>query len=332
MRELTFFCVVDEDVQTMKPVADAAHRRGFKVRFESDINAPADIGFYCQHWPDPKNSNFSLIMLHDIGQEYWPGDMTRDTNHWCEQDWSNFDIAFLPGKSYSDDWKLCKDNPRARPRIGVFEVGFPKSDSIFSNADEILARASVLKADLGLKEPFSILFAPSSEYDDFRNLEKFYNAFSGQDFNLMIKYAPSYVELPEKFSCFEGLYFIDSELHINDCLAISDIVVSDESNCMAEALLFGIPTISLIDLRIPLKPQFGHPERPCIPPSWAIKVESFSLHDEVNNIIKNFGAYQSRFLSERSKHFSHLGNSSNLILDILESYLNNTSWPISPLQ
>lgn len=79
-----------------QPIAEEAERRGYCVTITDDKFAKCEIGFYCQHMNHPQYSKFSVIMLHDIIQQYgnWP-------DIWYREPWNKYDIDLQMCFSFS---------------------------------------------------------------------------------------------------------------------------------------------------------------------------------------------------------------------------------------
>ena len=230
-------------------MAQVAEERGYEVSFSQDPQVPAEIGIYCSHHPDPSNASFSVVMLHDFGQAQWPESPSLEPNHWTVEPWNAFDIGVLPGPAYSQCWYSVSSQVNARPRLGVFELGWPKADRPFSDSDRTAFARDVdqLRQTLALSERSSVLYAPSWENDG--KVDDFVGSLINLPVNLLIKYWPGHV-LPEQHQRLgdnDNVYIIDPNVDTMYCLALADVVVSDESNCLIEALLFDVPGISVTD-------------------------------------------------------------------------------------
>ncbi len=93
-KEITFFYTDGGEYRNVLPIAEEANKRGFKIHFTKDTNANAEIGVYCQHVCFPENSRFSVILLHDMLQDYnhWP-------NLWEVEPWDGFNIGIRLGRT-----------------------------------------------------------------------------------------------------------------------------------------------------------------------------------------------------------------------------------------
>lgn len=237
------------------PLYKEAQNRGYTVEITTDFNKESEIGVYCQHAQtiNAKKSKFSLILLHDMAQGSlrWP-------NIWSVENWNQFDIGILPGKKWVDMWRESSFDMNTWPKLGVYELGYPKSDYVVSEEREKNARE--LRKKLSLKYEKTILYAPSWENDNKEH--EFIESLKDLKVNLIIKQAhwskeyQFVIQNIERMrqlheGKYENLHYIDVKENIMNVLAISDLVVSDESSVMAEALIFGIPSISITDWLIP---------------------------------------------------------------------------------
>ena len=90
-KEITFIYSDAVEMQVYEMIEAEAKKRGYKTRLTDDKFAHCEIGWYCQHINFPQYSKFSVIMLHDITQQYgnWP-------DIWLREPWNKYDIGFLP--------------------------------------------------------------------------------------------------------------------------------------------------------------------------------------------------------------------------------------------
>lgn len=123
LKKMTFFYTDKGEYYNIEPIAEEAKKRGYDVRFSDNILETAEIGVYCQHVCYPQNSKMSLVLLHDMSQGHnrWP-------NIWELEHWDTFDVGILPGKRWTDMWKQCSGFYYSKPRVGVYEFGYPKGD------------------------------------------------------------------------------------------------------------------------------------------------------------------------------------------------------------
>ena len=102
------------------PIAEEAKRRGYTVTMTEDKFARCEIGFYCQHVNFPQYSKFSVVMLHDIIQQYsnWP-------DLWYREPWNKYDVGILPSNLWESNWKASSHNFYAHPKKGIYKIGWP---------------------------------------------------------------------------------------------------------------------------------------------------------------------------------------------------------------
>ena len=317
-KEITFFYTDMGEYYNLKPIADMAESRGYKTVFTKDIHQNAEIGVYCQHICYPENSKFSLILLHDLaqGHDRWP-------SFWELERWNKFDIGIVPGQFWADLWSKCACQYYANPRCGTYQLGYPKSD--LASLCALSKRANLLKEQLHLKYDFSILYAPSWENDG--KEDDFVKALSSLKVNLLIKQA----HWNEKYSNiiqnikemrnlherkFDNVYYIEPEESIMTALAMCNLVVSDESSVMAEALMFNIPSIAVTDWLIPDTTPSRYAS---VPMDYVIKCKKSDLQDCVQRFLSSPKDYNS-ILENGRLLFSNAGHCCSDILDAIEYY------------
>lgn len=320
-KDVTFFYTDKSEYYNLKPIADEAEKQGYKITFTQNLDQKAEIGIYCQHVhfiQHPENSKFSVILLHDIGQgqNNWP-------NHWEGERWNDFDIGILPGRFWADFWSQCACQYYANPRYGVFELGYPKSD--LATSDIIISRVEQLRCELRLKYDTSILYAPSWENDG--KEDDFVRSLSSLKVNLLIKQAPDLEKYPvinenaHKMRTlhegkYDNVYYIDPNENILSVLALCDLVVSDESGVMSEAIMFGKPSIAVMDWLIPdtTPSRFS-----CVPMDYIVKCKKSELRDHVNMLLHS-PEFRKKILDKGKKVFSNAGNCCKDILNAIEYY------------
>ncbi len=317
-KDITFFYTDMGEYYNLKPIADMASSRGYHVTFTSDIHQEAEIGIYCQHICYPENSKFSVILLHDLaqGHDRWP-------NLWDLERWNKFDLGIVPGQFWADLWSKCACQYYTNPRCGTYQLGYPKSDLTASSA--LLERANELKEQLHLKYDFSILYAPSWENDG--KEDDFVKALSSLPVNLLIKqahwnekYSHIIQNIKEMRSLHEGkydnVYYIEPEESIMTALKICNLVVSDESSVMAEALMFDVTSIAVTDWLVPDTTPSRYAS---VPMNYVIKCKKSELRETVEKYIASPDAYQT-VLENGMLIFSNAGQCCSDIMDAIEYF------------
>lgn len=321
LREMTFFYTDMGEYYNLKPIADAAAQRGYKVEFTQNIMQKAEIGIYCQHGGYPENSRFSAVLLHDLAQRHdcWP-------NIWTLEHWNNYDLGIVPGKSWASFWMQSACFYYANPRCGVYEFGYPKSDLVHSAP--LISRAEELRQKLHLKYDVSILYAPSWENDG--KEEDFVHALASLKANLLIKQAqwpPQYQHIIDNISQmramhegkYDNVYYIEPTESIMTALELCNIVVSEESSVMAEALMFHKPSIAVTDWLMP----DGDSVRPAnMPVDYIVKCKKEELREYVERFCKDPSCYEAT-LQKGDCIFSNQGHVCDDILDAIEYYAFN---------
>lgn len=323
-REITFFYTSMGEYYNLKPIADKAVERGYSVEFTEDIRKEAEIGIYCQHanWLEPVNAKFSLILLHDLeqGHERWP-------DIWEGETWDKFDIGIVPGKTWANRWAKCACHSWANPRIGTFELGYPKSDLI--DSEEIKERARQIRDKFGMKYDYSVLYAISRECN--AKEDDFIRALASLNVNLLIKqarwpdvYADVNQNIKEMRALHEGrfdnLYYIEPEESIMTALELCDMVVSDDSSVMTEAIMFGKPALSCVDWLTPEAPSEGFALLADM--DYILKCKKVELREYVEKLSSHtLEAEVVDEVFEKGKYvFTNKGSCCDDILDAIEYY------------
>lgn len=284
-KEMTFFYTDKGEYFNLEPLAEEAKQRGYETRFTTQLNEKVEIGVYCQHVCYPENAGLSIVLLHDMeqGHNRWP-------DLWNIERWNYFDIGILPGGEWAKRWKQCAGRNYTNPRYGVHELGYPKSDICMN--PELELRAKELRGRMNLEYPVSVLYAPSWENDE--KEDDFILALQSLPINLLVKQAswpPQYAEIIQNIKKMrqkhEGKYpnvhFIEPEESILTALKMCDLVVSDESSVMTEALLFRKPSIAVLDWLIP----DTHPSRFAVfPGEYVTKCKRVQLRETVEQLVE----------------------------------------------
>lgn len=318
LKEITFFYTGKGEYYNLEPIAKEALKRGYKVNYTQDIKQKAEIGVYCQHICYPENSKFSIILLHDMAQGHnrWP-------NIWEVECWNKFDIGIVPGKSWAERWSQCACLPYVNPRCGTFELGYPQSDLI--NLDSRKHRADELRQQLHFKYDFTVLYAPSWENDE--KEDDFVRALASLPVNLLIKQA----SWSDKYSFvinnikqmrtlhennYDNVYYIEPEESIMIALELCDMVVSDESSVMAEALMFHKPSVAVTDWLIP---DTIPARKASVPMDYVNKCKKVELREYVERLSSDVEYYKA-VLAKGDHVFSNQGHVCKDIIDAIEYY------------
>lgn len=322
-KDITFIYWDSSEKNMYQPIMEEARKRGYKTKLTDNKFEECEIGFYCQHINFPQFSKFSFIMLHDIIQAYsdWP-------DLWYKEPWDKYDVGILPSKQWENNWNQCSQWSYACPRRGMYKIGWPKADVI----NDLQSKAS--------KEDFykmhhmdinkrTILYAPAWENDG--KQDDFVKAMQKLDVNILIKQAPfpekdypvivrNIREMYELHKDVPGVTILPPSTNIFEAIAVSDVLVSEESSTMCEAAMMGIPAISVSNWLIP-------DVTPCRFPKcdydFVIMTVKEKLTECVKQIIDDYEIYhhQSQVFAENT--FSNIGKASSMIMDVVDDYVNN---------
>ncbi len=333
-KDITFFYSNPVERETTVPVAEVARSRGYAVHFSEDPFRAAEIGLYCQHDCFPKNSALSVVMLHDMGQGQlnWP-------NIWRAEPWDSFDAGILPGEVWAKRWQQSSGHPFARPRQGVFTLGWPKSDVMFSRGDDVLSeRAELLRRQMDLQHPVSVLYAPAWEFDN--KQDEFVQALIELPVNLLLKQFPWTDQWPDQVAnvaavnalhraIAPNVHIVDPDTSIMDVIELADIIVSEESSCLLEGLLSGIPAVSVSDWMIP---DTQPPRLPAAPFEFLTRTTKAGLRETVSGLLEDLPARKQEARQRRLENFANLGAAAEKIMDLVDALAMGQSLPFTPIE
>ncbi len=322
---ITFFVTDLIEELTFRAVKNEAERRGFETSCSYDLSARAQIGLYCCHVTmiEQVNADFSVIMLHDIGQgqEYWP-------NFWQIETWERFDLGLLPGPMWQSMYNRTASDPAFHgPLLGAYNSGWPKSDRLYDKSGEFHLEVREARKRLGLSEGKTVLYAPSWENDG--KQDDFVNSCLDLGCNLLIKQAAwpdAYPHIVRNIDEMEAKYrgyhprvhVMDRTADILTALALSDVLVTDESCVMFEALLFNVPSISVSDWLIPDVVPSRHTSAHH---DFVIHCTKEQLREQVRAVLdqgRNISGNGKDASYYRGEWYSHLGRSASTCMDLIE--------------
>lgn len=316
-KDITFIYMDKAEWDMYQPLAEEARKRGYKVTLTDDKFKRCEIGFYCQHINFPQFSKFSVIMLHDIIQQYsnWP-------NLWFNEPWNKYDIGILPSQQWVENWNQCSQWYYARPRIGMYKIGWPKADVIVKLKGSASREYFYQEHNLDLSKK-TIVYAPAWEND--HKQDDFVQAMLKLDVNILIKQAKWSKDYPQIIRNIEEMYelhkdnprviILPPETNIFEAIAVSDVLVSEESSTMCEAAMMGIPAVSVSNWLIPDTTPSRYPECDY---DFVIMTTKEDLTGCVRNIVENYEDYRFRSQEFAARTFSNIGNTSSMILDIID--------------
>ncbi|RGV50582.1 hypothetical protein DWW10_17570 [Bacteroides intestinalis] len=331
-KEITFIYDNSAQISMYKPIVAEAERRGYTTKMTQNILEKCEIGFYCHHINFPQHSKFSVIMLHDIIQQYsnWP-------DIWYREPWNKYDIGILPSKQWVDNWNACSKYFYANPRLGMYLVGWPKADVINeikknSSKEEFYAKHNL---DLNKK---TVLYAPAWENDN--KQDDFVQAMIKLDVNILVKQAPwneaKWPQIVKNIKEMECLHSSNSRVvilppvtNIFEAIAVSDLLVSEESSTMCEALMMGIPAVSVSDWLIPDTTPSRFPKCDY---DFVIKTKKSQLSDCVKAIVDNYDSYRVSAEEFAKNNFSNIGDSSRIIMNIVDDAISGNTIRYEPIK
>jgi len=327
--EIVFFTTGDgggivRDV--FDPIVAEARSRGYNATYSNDFNRNAKIGYYCEHnYVMPNvNSDLSIVTFHGI-------DDSIQRNYYMSEKWRQYDIGLLPGEAAAKRWQSVSWHPFSKPRMGVYRVGWPKSDHLYSN--EFNATVKAEATERGVRSGSTILYAPTLESDN-KALE-FMNAVEGDFENILIKLGPyddaDLTELLGSHMNNDDLHILDNSMDIMTTLAMADIVVSDQSSVLVEAILTETIPVSVTDWPIQWGDSPSYPGKTL--PEFAIQTTRNELQTSLQQIKQKSESYLSELQEQKQKHFDNLGSAAPTVIDLIEDCIQGLDRQLlSPFQ
>lgn len=320
-KSITFIYMDSAEKAMFSPLFEEAKKRGYQVKMTKNKFEKCEIGFYCQHTNFPQYSKFSVIMLHDIIQKYsmWP-------DIWVQEPWNKYDIGILPSNQWEENWNQASQWFYARPKRGMYKVGWPKADSVATIQKQSYKETFFAEYKMDLNKR-TVLYAPSWEND--RKQDDFVKAMLPLGVNILIKQADAdpkvypqlakdIKEMQELHKDTEGVTILPPSTNIFNAIAVSDILVSEESSTMAEATMMGVPAVSVSDWLIPDVVPSRYPECNY---DFVTMTKKDELQQCVAQILENYDEVQKQTMIASNNNFSNVGQTSTMILDIIDDYV-----------
>ncbi len=329
-KEITFICESTSIKSQAEQIAKVARERGYKIKFSSNKFEKSEIGFYFNHQNFPQFSKFSVILLHDIIQGYsnWP-------DIWFNEPWHKYNIGILPSTLWVANWNQCSQWFYANPKNGIYRIGWPKADVINELKNNTSKEDFYKLHKLDVNKP-TILYAPAWEND--HKQDDFVQAMLKLDVNILIKQNKWTDDYPQIQKNIQEMYELHKnnprvtqlppETNIFEAIAVSDVLVSEESSTMCEALMMGVPAVSVSNWLIP---DVTPSRYPMCDYDFVTLTKKELLTDCIDDIINNYSKYKNQASDFASKTFSNIGITSEMIMDVVDDIISNHLPRIAPL-
>lgn len=315
--KLHFIAAESIQHQLWSPVAEEANLRGFHVTVSDNSAVKADIGFYCDDASIPGPQTLTVIAPNGIDQRHdtWANPQI----FFSRERWGLFDLGLLPGPTWALDYIRAAHHPDCAPAMGSVVAGWPKSDYLFPDHLKPNTRIS------GHHER-RILYAPNIECDG--KQDALIEQLSDANVRLLIKHWESRDEMEkypglltesylenlnssnERAASQSWIEILSPLSNFIDALDECDILISDQSSVLAEALLCGVPTIAVSDWR-------HNCGLGCVPDRREVCVTSSQadLRSNIETIFSDYALYVQRALALRGETFANLGHARTIVLD-----------------
>ena len=332
-RKITFYHTDHHEFYICKILSKYAKQNGFNFEFTKNLNKKSDIGFYCldsNHISEVK-SNLSIITLGglDQGKLLWP-------NMWQKENWSKFDLGFLPGNEWKKKWESSSWDINSRPKISMNLIGWPKSQELFNNLKNFKHSKKKIKNKIKFKKKKTIIYAPGRELHN--KAFDVINAVQKLNYNLIIKqFAWSQknqkkkfidirknIEISNKFAkkiLKKNVYIVDPSENIMNYYAHADLLITDESSVIYEALLFDLPSLSVLDWLM-AQNNIGKTRLPKIDTNVSYTCLKKNLSYKIKKIFTNYTFYKKKIVNKKYQHFSFLDKSCENFYKLIDININ----------
>lgn len=319
-KKIIFYYRDFKERQLFEYISVHFNKKKFSINFTKNFEIKSDIGFYAS---EPRfikkiNSKISFISLGgmDQGKLYWP-------NFWLKESWARFDFGILPGQSWAQRWKQSSWYDKSRPKKAVILTGWPKSENL---------KKFALKKN---KKTNTILYAPCFETDH-KGMEVI-DAIKNTKIKLLIKHLPwnekheviKFKDVRKNISQMtkyatsilgKKVKIINSTDNIMKYYNKADILITDESSVIYEALLYNLPSLSCSDW--PMRTNnTNKPRKIKMDREVCNYTHKKNLKKKIIEMLNKKNMLQKEVLNKKRKHFSFIENSGKNLSFFLENYL-----------
>ena len=342
-KKITFFYTDDHELHLCKSLSFFAKENGFEYEFTNNLKKKSFIGFYCQDskWIKKVNSKLSFITVGgpDQGQFVWP-------NLWSKEPWDRFDVGFLPGMSWKKKWESSSWDPYSRPKLSMNIIGWPKTELIFKNKNKLKKIKNKIKKKINFSKKKTIIYAPALEMEG--KAIFLINIVKELGCNLIIKHlgwaqkhqTKQYMDIRKnikesntfaKKMLKKKVYIVDPSENIMNYYDQADLLITDESSVIYEALLFDLPSLCVKDWNMAIN-NINLPRPVSINTSISFTCSSRTFKYKINDIFQNTQIYKKKILKKKFLHFSYLENSSQNFYKLLNDtlHLKKSEFTIKP--
>lgn len=303
--------------QLFESISKKLNKKKFNIIFTRDYKITSDFGFYAEDTNriDEINSKVSFITIGgmDQGKLFWP-------NLWLKENWNKFDYGILPGQNWANMWKKSTWYDKSHPKKAMLLTGWPKSEG--------LKNSKKTKSKI-------ILYAPCFETDN--KGKDVIDAIKMTKIKILIKHLPweqtnkdfyklkdvrkniKEMQVYAKKMLGNRAIIIDSKENIMKFYSKADVLITDESSVMYEALLFNLPSLSCEDWPMRInnvnKPRKIKKDKNVC--NYTIKKD---LRKKILLMLSNLRKYQIKSIRNKNKHFSYIHNSASNISLFLDKY------------
>lgn len=311
----------------LTPVRLLAVERGHEVLRTSHDSPRADAALYCHDVAPERLIRPAFVCLNglDQGHARWP-------QPWSTLDWSRYDFGFLPGPAWMRMWEKSAFPGRSRPRHGVAMTGWPRADRFALHDSQVGLGDTSQESD---QSRSIVLYAPSFECDG--KQQEVVEALRGTTHELWIKHW----NIPEHNGRYNDYHrwvseanaeaeresfvrIIDPRVDLYELLTDVDLLVTDQSSTIYDAMAAGIPSLTVHGW--PLRTNAQEKSRPLIPSRDVTFVaRRAALREGIQRALA--ADRRGSILRKQERFFSAGGRATATVLDAIEMAV--AAWPLN---
>lgn len=210
----------------------------------------------------------------------------------------------------------------------MYRAGWPKADILFTDEFDILTRAKA--KEYGVQSGQTVLYAPTLESDN--KVIEFIEYSEGIFDNTLIKLPPyDDTDLSETIDRQHGgRTILPKTSNILEALTLADVVVSDQSSVLIEAVLTDTIPVSVIDWPIRWGDSPSYPGK-TLPP-FTLRTTRNELTGVLRSINRDYDLYADKLDKERKRNFDNLGSSASAVMDIIDDCIKPSTPSPEPIK
>ena len=118
------------------------------------------------------------------------------------------------------------------------------------------------------------------------------------------------------------VYIVNPTENIMNYYGQADLLITDESSVIYEALLFDLPSLSVLDWKM-AQNNSGPKRQPIIDKSVCMTCYKKDLKNKIKNYFENYKFYKKKIIKKKYSHFSYLNKSCKNFYTLIDASINS---------